>query len=267
MQPTSGIWVEAEGRLLAVKEVATRHFRLDILVPEVAVRARPGQFAMVRCGESLYPFLRRPLSFFDIDRGRGQVSFLVQVRGEGTAALVRRPPGQSVSMLAPLGNGFSLAAGRGVSPLLLVAGGVGVAPFPPAARVAREQGAEVVALVGARRAADVVGVDELGQTGARVKVATEDGSTGIRGLVTDLLVDYLKGKGPVGMLLACGPLPMLARVKEIVAGRGFPAYVSLEQRMACGFGTCRGCAIPATGGGYRHVCQDGPVFPVEDVEL
>jgi len=265
-------WVQEAGRVLAWREVVPGHGRLDVRAPALAARARPGQFAMVRAAPALRggaagmaPFLGRPLSFFDMDTTGGVVSFLVRVTGEGTRALAACRPGDVLVLLGPFGNGFP-AANSGT--LLLVAGGVGVAPFPPVARAAVSAGARVTALVGARSAPLVLGVRELRDAGAEVVVCTEDGSRGRCGMVTDVLPQLLDGFGAgPSAAFACGPPAMLAPVARLLEQAGLELHVSLEARMGCGFGVCRGCAVPAARGGYLHVCQDGPVFPARAVDL
>lgn len=299
-------WIREVGRVLGRAEVATGHFRLDVLAPGTAARVRPGQFAMVRVGPGPDtvgggPFLARPLSFFDIDPSRGVISFLVRVVGEGTRALASCRPGDGLLLTGPFGNGFPPVS---EGALLLVAGGVGVAPFPPVARTAASAGVPVRAVVGARTAGLLLGVRELQEAGAEVITCTEDGSQGVRGTVTDALPAVLRqpragpptvgpagragavapGEGTRVTVFACGPPAMLAAVDRLLAreragwgtgqvtGQGsaeeeWPFYVSLEARMGCGFGVCRGCAVPARGGGYLHVCQEGPVFPAVAVDL
>lgn len=258
--------------MLACAGVAPGHVRLELLAPGLAARARPGQFAMVRVGPpppgqgtAVAPFLGRPLSFFDMDVSRGMVCFLVRVAGAGTRILAGRRPGDELVLLGPFGNGFPPV---GTGTLLLVAGGVGVAPFPPVVRAAVSAGARVYVLLGARSASLLLGAGDLRRAGAEVVLCTEDGSAGIRGMVTDALPRVMDGLGPGPVhAFACGPPAMLAGVARLLGRAGVPLHVSLEARMGCGFGVCRGCAVPASGGGYLHVCQDGPVFPAGDVDL
>lgn len=269
-------WLRETGRVLASWEMAPGHVRLDVRAPGLAGRARPGQFAMVRARSPAegrpVPFLGRPLSFFHIDPQGGVVSFLVREAGEGTRLVAARRPGDTLFLLGPFGNGFPPVGGDTV---LVVAGGVGVAPFPPVVRAAVAAGARVVAVLGARSGSLLVGARELADAGAQVLVCTEDGSLGVRGTVIDGLARVRDGLGAGwstgdavrGQAFACGPPAMLLAVAQLLGEGGFDLWLSLEARMGCGFGVCRGCAIPAVGGGYRHVCQDGPVFAARDVDL
>jgi len=287
-------WVAAECRVLGRDEPATGYVRLLLEAPGLAARARPGQFLHVRCGGGRDPLLRRPICMHDAAPAAGTVALLVRVVGRGTAILAASGVGDVLDVLGPLGRGFDAAGGGGThagvhasaqgGALALVAGGAGVAPLAFAARASA--GRTVHALVGARTAAELVSVAELGRWGARVRVATDDGTSGHHGPVTDLLEDLLarQGGGRASGALdaprevwACGPLPMLRRVAAIAGGAGVRCLVSLEAHMACGVGACRGCAWPAAGaagaGGcattpsYVHVCRDGPVFDAREVVL
>ncbi len=243
------------------QEVSPDSVRLRFAAPEAASAAQPGQFLHLRCGTSLDPLLRRPFSVHAVDPVVGTVSILFRVVGVGTAWLARRHPGDVVDLWGPLGRGFVLHPGDG----WLVAGGVGVAPLLFLAARLREQGAAPRLLWGARRRQELAAVAEFEHLGVPVELATDDGSEGHHGPVTDLLAEVLSGRrAPV---YACGPRPMLRRVGELTRQAAVTAQVSLEERMACGVGACQGCACPRRGGGYALVCHDGPVFPAEEVEL
>jgi dihydroorotate dehydrogenase electron transfer subunit len=159
-------------------------------------------------------------------------------------------------MVGPLGRSFDLPApGERV---LLVAGGTGIASVFELTRRSCERAA-VSVLLGARSAEDLMGVADFEGLGVDLRIATEDGSSGARGLVTALLEDALAGEAEA-RIFACGPTPMMQRCAELAAERGRPCIVSLENRMACGFGVCLGCAAPLREGGYALVCRDGPMF-------
>ncbi len=235
---------------------------------------------------ALDPLLRRPLSLCEIRPEAGEISLIYRVVGRGTRALSAVPPGAMVDLLGPLGRSFpDPRAGQGR--LLLIGGGLGIPPMAAAARWAVQGGRPVVAILGARTARYLAGAREVAATGVPVITVTDDGSAGERGLVTDAL-DRLIGmsepasgdragaaapdRGPgtedrIGEVWACGPEPMLAAVKERCAEAGIPCFVSVERFMACGFGACLGCTVPKAGGGYLKTCQDGPVFPAEEVVL
>jgi dihydroorotate dehydrogenase electron transfer subunit len=211
------------------------------------------------------PFLRRPFSISRTDPEAGWVEILYRVVGHGTAALARRGLGETLSVLGPLGRPFRLPD-RG--PVLLVGGGVGMPPLffaahhLPARRTQVVQGARTASLLLYERE-----FDDLGVTHHRT---TEDGTAGLRGLVTDALGPVLDSLGEPAEILSCGPLPMMAAVAGMAAERHIVCQVSLEERMACGIGICMGCAVRLAGShpespSYALVCTDGPVFDAQDV--
>ncbi len=257
------------------REVAPACWRLEIRCPELARAVRPGQFVMLRCAQGMEPLLSRAFSVCDLLFEDGEPAGIVVLQvviGVGTAALARRRVGEEIGVLGPLGRAYDL--GSPDEHMVLVAGGVGAAPFAYVARALRERSADqrVTYLVGARSAEHVYLADEIAALGCDVEVATDDGSAGHAGYVTDLLVPLLQ---PGVRVLACGPNPMfkaLARVVETARGGGleFPCEVSTEETMACGFGACAGCVVPvhdARSEGFRYAksCLEGPTFPVEAI--
>ena len=225
--------------------------------------AGPGQFVMLSPGAlgsvaRRDPLLPRPMAIYAQRPGAGGVELdvLYQVTGRGTALLSEAAPGQRVRAVGPLGQGFPAPEpGR---PALLVGGGTGIASlYDLAARAAGD--AEVVVLLGARRAEDLMGREDFAALDVALRVSTEDGSEGHRGLVTELLEAALAAH-PGARVYACGPTPMMRRAAEIASDAGAECRVSLENRMACGFGICLGCAVPRAGGGFDLVCREGPVF-------
>ena len=210
--------------------------------------------------------LRRPFSICDADPATGALTILYKEVGRGTAAMAPLAPGDEVSLLGPLGRGFPLPPPDATP--LLAGGGYGVAPLFFLARtiLARDGRREIHLFVGGRTAADLLLLDDFRALGVEVHPATNDGSLGERGLVTAPLDAFLAARGgrPV-VLCACGPAPMLRALDERALAGGFPAWLSLDRRMACGVGACCGCAQKVRGpdGAVRvaMVCSDGPVFP------
>lgn len=248
--------------VLGVKPLAPGCFEVDFSAPEVAGRARPGQFIHVLCGEGpggdgLYRYLRRPFSLFRIDRRAGGVSVLFRVIGEGTRWLSGRKPGDLVSVIGPLGNGFPLperAGGRRASMLVrpvLVGGGLGIPPLLPLAQGLSQSGPKPTVLLGARTAGELFGEDEFRAAGCEVEAVTDDGSRGAASVVTAPLEEVLSRDRPAGervTVYACGPKPMLKAVQAMAARYLVPAYISVEERMACGVGACLGCPVVAVPG-------------------
>ena len=199
-------------------------------------------------------FLRRPISVHDVDWE--SFSIVYKVVGEGTAAMARMLPGDKLDILTGLGTGFSIDSCQ--SKALLLGGGVGAAPLYQLAKELIAQQKEVTVVLGFNKADEVMLVDDFEGLGAKVYVATMDGSVGTKGFVTDVV--RLKSLS-YDFFYACGPIPMLRAVCESVMGRG---EVSLEERMGCGAGFCYCCSI-LTKNGPRRVCKDGPVFDKEDI--
>jgi dihydroorotate dehydrogenase electron transfer subunit len=268
-----------EGVVVANAQVAPGCFLLEIRCPAVAAATRAGQFVMLRPRQCLDPFLSRAFSVCDLTFADGPsapptgITILLVVVGPGTRALSERRPGEAIGVLGPLGRPYDL--GRATEHMLLAAGGVGAAPFAIVARSlrARSKDQRVTYVVGGRDKDHVYLADDMRRAGVDVKIATDDGSLGHKGYVTDLVEPLL---APGVRVLACGPNPMfksLAKVVERARARGldFPCEVSTEETMPCGFGACASCVVPVLDAsrpeGYRYVksCIEGPVFPVEAI--
>lgn len=246
-------------KILANEQVGPGVFLLRLEAGSIARAAQPGRFVMLRVSGTLEPLLARPFSIHGVDGD--QVLVLSQVVGKGTKMLSRAVVGERLLCWGPLGAGFDLKLKRP----LLVAGGMGIAPLAYAAG-ALAAGGEVAFLVGlAGGDTSMLSIlqEPLEPQGVSFSIATEDGSLGVKGLVTALLPDALKQCDGV---LACGPLPMLKAVADECAKAGVACQVSLEAPMACGVGACLGCVLPAAGGGYVRVCQEGPVLSAQAVD-
>lgn len=223
--------------------------------PQIAAVARPGQFAMLKCEGGT--FLRRPLSIHRVSEDKKQIAFLFAVIGKGTDWLSRARSGDIIDILGPLGNGFNLMPSS--REILLVAGGVGLAPLVSLAEDAAKKGMRVNLAYGT--ATDQRYSKEMLPDGIRLVEFTDDGSCGRRGLVTECVPDFLDA---VDQIFACGPLPMYRALAKQQNLMGKNAQVSLETRMACGLGVCYGCTIK-TRSGLKQVCHDGPVFNLDEV--
>jgi dihydroorotate dehydrogenase electron transfer subunit len=239
------------------KEIVPGIFQMSLIAPELAGIACPGQFVMVRCGEDTV--LRRPLS---VHRADGEkLALLFQVKGKGTEWLSQCKKGDKLDVFGVMGNGFKIAPGT--RNLLLVAGGIGIAPLYYLAEKAAVAGKRVTLLIGTATAKQSYPTTLL-PTGVKCVLATEDGSTGRKGMVTDLLPEYAVS---TDQIFACGPLPMLrylAKEQEKLGIRNKSVQISLEMRMGCGVGVCYGCTIH-TKSGLKQVCKDGPVFALDEV--
>ncbi|MCB2225682.1 MAG: dihydroorotate dehydrogenase electron transfer subunit [Desulfarculaceae bacterium] len=251
-------------KVLANRPVGPGVYLITLKAPAIAAKARPGQFVMLRVSPGAEPLLARPFSIHGVEGE--SVLVLYQVVGRGTRLLAQAAEGQELVMWGPLGRGFELS---GASRPVLVGGGMGIAPLAFAAQRLSEMGQETSLLYGM---AGAKGFEPLMETfDARLdpeKVtlgyASEDGSIGLKGLVTALLKETLAQKP--GAVLTCGPTPMLKAVATLAREHGAKCQVSLEAPMACGVGACLGCAIPAAAGGYVRACQEGPVMDAELVD-
>jgi dihydroorotate dehydrogenase electron transfer subunit len=234
-------------------EPMAQAYLLWLEAPKIAEEARPGQFVMVRCGDDYQ--LRRPLSIHQWEGDK--IALLFQVVGGGTQWLSRLKPGDRLDLLGPLGNGFSID--HDSKRLLMIAGGIGIAPLRLLADGAVRRGLSVTLLYGTPTAAQLYPSKLLPKV--RLVTATEDGSVGKKGLITDFLPDFDK---EADQLFACGPLAMyqtMAGMKELKAKS---VQISLEVRMGCGLGVCYGCTVK-TRKGLKQVCKDGPVFELNDI--
>jgi dihydroorotate dehydrogenase electron transfer subunit len=230
--------------------------------PPVAKGAAPGRFLMLHCGDAYDPLLPRPMSFhrFRHEEGDRQFAILYDVRGRGTSLLSERRAGDELSIFGPLGRGYSISPQA--QNLLLVAGGLGIAALIALADEATVAGQSVTLLQGARSASKLYPPELLPQD-VEALSATDDGSTGHRGVVTDLLPEYLPWADQV---FTCGPTPMFAGMAKVMreARSRKPVQALLEERMGCGTGICYGCAV-FTRRGVRLVCRDGPRFELRQV--
>ncbi len=246
------------------------NYLLAIQVPEIAEKAVPGQFVMAAevGNEPLpYPFLKRALAIYSIKERSGRkavITLLLKIVGEGTRRLATLQEGDSVSLIGPLGNGFDLQRARGRISFLL-AGGIGIASFYLLAERLKKWGEEVHLIFGGRSTSDLVGLEDFRQLGIPVFVTTDDGSLGLKGLITDGLKQYMRDFQQHRLTFyTCGPNPMMQAVSSIAHSFRIPCQLSVEARMACGFGVCLGCSVK-TVHSYRLTCRQGPVFEADEL--
>lgn len=223
-----------------------------VLSGDTSAITAPGQFVNISLPGK---FLRRPISICSWTK-EGALMLLVKVVGGGTHDLVRCVPGTELDVLSGLGNGFDTTFG-GDSPVL-VGGGIGTAPMYGLAQRLLDQGRTPTVVLGFRSGKDAFYLEEFAALGCRLMIATEDGSMGTKGFVTDCL----KKLPDLSYVFACGPLPMLKAVHGLPGLTG--GQYSFEARMGCGFGACMGCTVP-TKDGYKRVCKDGPILYQEEI--
>lgn len=255
----------------ANRQVAKDTYRLELAGDETTL-TMPGQFVNLEIPGF---FLRRPISVCDTRPGR--IVLLYKTVGAGTHALAQMEPGEKLEVLSGLGRGFEVPTDSELRPVL-VGGGIGIAPLLGLARDLTQRGITPQAVFGFRTATEIALVEEMAELGVTVRIATEDGSVGTTGFVTQVLQNLLAGEDegaaasdaatssdavsspPPNYLYACGPIPMMKALYRL----GLPGQFSLEERMGCGIGACMGCVHP-TRNGLQRVCKEGPVFAREEL--
>ncbi|MBU1101405.1 MAG: dihydroorotate dehydrogenase electron transfer subunit [Bacteroidetes bacterium] len=248
-----------KGTVENVVQIGEVTFLIKVEIPEIAREIAPGQFCNIKVSETNFPLLRRPFSISNV-KGNS-IEFMIDVIGEGTKILATKKPGDALDILGPLGRGFDTSGDYKTA--ILVAGGIGLAPFPFLINSFPED-KNVKLFYGARSKKHIIDYNYKNKF-----ICTDDGSAGFHGNVVDYLnssMDELKGDSI--KFFACGPTPMLAALKRFCQANSFDCEVSTESAMACGFGICQGCPIETTEQGYyKLICKDGPVFNISEIEL
>ena len=259
-------------------QIARQTFRLRFRAPAIAQAILPGQFFMVRLTGCDDPLIGRPFALFDVVEHAGErsdIDFVYLVEGKLTSHLARAAVGQQIDVWGPLGNGFVPTP---CDHLIMVAGGIGQTPFLCVAKerlgrmnFGREAlpAGKATLVYGARTAGRFAGLEQFADTGLELQLATDDGSRGHHGLVTDLLPGLIERAEGRQHVVCCGPQPMMAAVSQLVESLGVSCEVSLEEPMACGIGICFTCvAMIRQDDGtcdYKRTCVEGPVFSAEKV--
>ena len=243
-------------KVVSVKQIHARYVLIRLTDDNPLPEMLPGQFVEVRVDGSPSTFLRRPISINFVDRTNNELWLLVATVGEGTKALAKLQAGDSLNCVLPLGNGFTPA--RTGEKVLLIGGGVGVAPLLYMGAEMQQAGIEPTFLLGARTAQDLLMTDIFNRYG-RVYVTTEDGSEGEKGFVTN---HSILEQEQFDRISTCGPTPMMKAVARLAKEKGIHCEASLENLMACGLGACL-CCVEKTTEGNVCVCKDGPVFDVQ----
>ncbi len=275
--------VQHTARIVDNEQLARDTFRVRLTCPELATRAIPGQFVMLKIAGFQDPLIGRPFAIFDVGPGTGRdidyLDVVYLVKGKLSSALAKMQPNQQIEVWGPLGNGFDSTP---VDHLIMVAGGIGQTPFLTLGQEflgSRQFGSpprmvqpakRVTLLYGARSAEYLAGVPSFEAAGIDVQIATNDGSRGQTGLVTDLLDKVLSEKAFADTrVVCCGPEPMMHAASAVAQRHGTPCQVSLETPMACGIGICFTCVAKVkTDDGewdYKRTCVEGPVFDAEKI--
>jgi len=258
------------------QKIAPELFELILKAPEIAKTCKPGQFVQIKVTDDLNPLLPRPFSLSSADTKTDCIAVIYKIIGKGTQILSQRRKGEMLTVTGPLGNSFWIEPD--VKHVALIAGGTGIGPILFLAKTLRNSAItkknpnyqlsiinyHIFAFLGARSKNLLCGYEQLKNYCEQIFCSTDDGSCGHQGFVTDLIEDKCQ-KLKIDQIIAVGPIPMMKKVVRIAQKLQIPSLISLEERMACGFGICMGCAIKLTDGKYHLACCDGPVFKGEDV--
>ena len=245
-----------KAKLLIKEQLKPDIFKFGVDARKIADIAKPGQFLEIRVSDSIVPFLRRPISIYNVDRQNGTVEFIFQVKGEGTKILSKIDIGQEIDI---------------VGPLAILGGGIGTFPLYELAKNLKNKSSEVNIYLGFRNKDAVVLEQEFKMVANNLTITTDDGSYGVPGFaINELKKDLDKEK--IDFIYACGPLPMLKAIRQLSIEKNVPCQISLEERMACGLGVCLGCAVRKSEtkkdeSQYAYVCKNGPVFDAKYVEI
>ncbi len=244
-------------------------YKFSVKAPSIVETAKPGNFIEIRVTDQTEPFLRRPISIYNLDRENGILEFIFQVKGKGTDILAKREVGSQIDIIGPVGYGtFQYADYEKIA---IIGGGIGVFPLYELAKCAKAENKEVTTYLGFRSKDFVVLKEEFKKVSNQLILTTDDGSYAEKGFAINYLEKDIEA-GKIDSIYACGPLPMLRAVQKLALEKEIPCQVSLEEKMACGLGVCLGCAVktaksPKDAPEYWHVCKAGPVFQAKDVEF
>lgn len=243
------------------EKICPKFYRLCLDVWPIAKSIKPGQFIHIKVSDGMEPFFRRPFSVY---RAKKYVEILYEPIGMGTRAIALKKPGDQLDVLGPLGNSFSLPP-KGTKQVVMIAGGIGVAPFLILTDQLKNKDYKLILLYGGRSKGHVYPMKEFKQNDCKIYVATDDGSVGIKGRVSEL---YLKltPDPKTTAVYTCGPHAMIHSVQGFVKKYNLWCQASCEEVMACALGACLGCSIETTSG-YKTVCYDGPVFDMREIKF
>lgn len=246
-------------KIVSNEKLSPCFWRMCIDAKGVTQKVQPGQFVHLKVSEGLEPFFRRPFSVY---RSKKYLELFYEVVGPGTGLMSKMKKGDSIDMLGPVGTPFTLPS-KDTKQVVMIAGGIGIAPFLALTDQLKNKGYDLVLLYGGRTKGHVYPMKEFKQNGCTIHVATDDGSVGTKGRVSKLFNKINKDSQST-IIYTCGPNPMMAAVQEFVMKHNLPAEAACEEIMACALGACLGCSIKTTEG-FRTVCYDGPVFDLHKI--
>ena len=258
--------VQTFAKLIKKEEIIKDIFKFSVEAKEIVKTAKPGNFIEIRLNDQTEPFLRRPISIYNMNQEAGILEFIFQIKGNGTNLLSKKQIGDKIDILGPLGNGtFKFEKYNNIA---IIGGGIGIFPLYELAKEAKTQGKKVSTYLGFRNKDLVMLEKEFKEVSDKLVITTDDGSYAEKGFA----IDYLKKDIENHCIYACGPLPMLKAVQKYAIENNINCQISLEEKMGCGLGVCLGCAVkkassPKDNPEYFHVCKGGPVFNAKDVEI
>lgn len=257
--------VKKECKLVKKEQLKENIFKFSVEAKEVVKEAKPGQFVEIRINKTVEPFLRRPISIYNMDKEKGILEFIFRIQGKGTTQLSQKEEGDLIDIVGPLGYGtFNYEGYKNIS---IIGGGIGVFPLYELAKNANKaKDINVNIFLGFRNEREVLLEEEFKKVSNNLVIATDDGSYAKKGYIINELKEAVENEKPE-IIFACGPLPLLKAVQNLAIEKNIPCQISLEEKMGCGLGVCLGCAVEVTNGGYEHVCKQGPVFDAKKVKI
>ena len=261
--------VQVQAELLEKIKLKENIYHFKVKEPQIVKNSKPGNFIEIRVTDQVEPFLRRPISIYNLDKENGILEFIFQVKGKGTDLLSRKQIGDKIDIIGPLGYGtFKIDK---YNKLAVIGGGIGIFPLYELAKEAKAEKKEVHCYLGFRNQDSVMLEKEFEEVTDNLLITTDDGSYAKKGFAIDYLMEDMTTEN-YDCIYACGPLPMLKAVQKYALENNIECQLSLEEKMACGLGVCLGCAVktaksPKEAPEYFHVCKGGPVFQAKDVEI
>ena len=250
-----------KGKVIEQYNLGNGYYKIKIYAPKIARRAKPGQFVMLSMWKTKDPFLKRPFSFHNIEPDLGRFDILYKEKGKGTQIMSKSKAGDLVELIGPLGNGFKIP--EDINNIAIVARGIGIATLMPLILESKKRGIAIYAFLSAQTGNLLLCSNEINSISKKVFYTTDDGSKGAKGIVTNFLQNVLKEE-VIDVVYVCGSKRLTIHIRNLQRKYNFLAFVSLEEHMACGIGACKGC-VHKTKDGYKRVCKEGPIFPVEEV--
>ena len=260
---------QIQAKLIKKQEIIKDIYKFSVKAPEIVETAKPGNFIEIRVNDGIDPFLRRPISIYNLDKENGILEFIFQVKGKGTEILSKKEEGTDIDIIGPLGNGtFKFEKYKNIA---IIGGGIGIFPLYELSKEAKQNGVKVNCYLGFRNKDFVMLEKEFEEITDNLTITTDDGTYKEKGFAIDYLIKDMENE-KYECIYACGPLPMLKAIQKYANENNINCQISLEEKMACGLGVCLGCAVktaksPKDAPEYWHVCKGGPVFRAKDVDI